>query len=228
MDIVEIPISQIEAAEWNSNEMNDSERRRLVASMERFELVLPVVVRKLAPRRYETIGGAQRLAVMQERGSSHVPCVVVQADAASARLISQALNHIHGHENEGLRAAQFREILESFSEEEVIELLPESLASLHETLSFGAEELGRYIEDWDRRQSARLHHRTFQLTDSQARIVDQAIEFAAALPGMSVNHRIEDQQPNPNQSGNALYLICGDYLTKKGLPIDARYRGSGQ
>ncbi|NQW18615.1 MAG: ParB N-terminal domain-containing protein [Chloroflexi bacterium] len=225
MDIVEILISQIEASQWNSNEMNDSERRRLVASMERFELVQPVVVRKLAPCRYETISGAQRLAVMLERGFPHVPCVVVQADDASARLLSQALNHIHGHENDGLRAEQFREIIDSFGEGDLIELLPETVQSIGDLLSLGSGDLGEYMRDWDEKQSARLRHRTFQLTDPQVEVVIQAIRQAASILEDVGDVTAGDEPVNPNEAGNALYLICQDYLNQASAPIDARYMG---
>jgi ParB family chromosome partitioning protein len=224
MEVVEIPISQIEASEWNSNEMNDSERRRLVASMERFELVQPVVVRKLAPRRYETIGGAQRLAVMRERDFSHVPCVVVQVDDAIARLMSQALNHIHGHENDGLRAEQFREIIDFFGEGDLIELLPETAQSIADLLSLGTADLGEHLSDWNEKQSARLHHRTFQLTEPQAELVDQAIRQAASMLDDLGDIAVGDEPINPNTSGNALYFICADYLKQVSAPIDARYR----
>ena len=224
MKIVELPISQIDAAAWNSNEMNESEKRRLDVSVGRFGLVQPIVVRKLAPGHYETIAGAQRLGVVRDRGSLHADCVIVDVDDASARLMSQALNHISGHENERLRAAQFREILATFSEGEVIEVLPESFDSLHEGLSIGAEGLSQHLEDWEKQQAARLRHRTFQLTDAQVPSVDQAIELARAVLSDTRSAAASSKSLNPNDSGNALHHICQDYLKRVGGPIDARDR----
>jgi len=224
MQFDEIPISQIEPAAWNSNEMNESERRRLDASVGRYGPIQPPVVRKIGPERFETISGAQRLAVMRAQGFTNVTCVIVEVSDADARLMSQALNHIHGHENDGLRVAQFQKILESFTPDEVIEILPETAKSIDELLSVGSEDLGANLRDWNLRQSARLHHRTYQLADEQAAAVDRAIEQAISKLNEINAERDVVKTTNPNASGNALHHICETYLKQGDAPIDARYR----
>lgn len=225
MELIEIPISQIEAATWNSNEMNGQEQKRLNASISRFGLVQPIVVRELAPSSYETISGAQRLKMMLDLGFKHAPCIIVYVDDANARLMSQALNHIRGHENDGLRGAQFREIIESFTADQVMEILPETAQSIDDLLSLGSEDLGEHLRDWNQRQAARLRHRTFQLADEQTSAVDRAIEQARSQLAEINAERDVVETINPNPSGNALHYICESYLKAGDSPIDARYRG---
>jgi ParB family chromosome partitioning protein len=85
----------------------------LRCSIQRFGLVVPLVVRNVGGTWHEAVGGNQRLKVLQEKGLAVAPCVVVTADDAEARLLSQALNHIAGGDNLGLRAQVLREVLES-------------------------------------------------------------------------------------------------------------------
>lgn len=86
MEIHKLPIEQIEPADWNANEMSQEKRSGLIKSIERFGLVVPLVVRLTGKDRYETLGGAQRLSVMQELGKRRVPAVVLEADNAEARI----------------------------------------------------------------------------------------------------------------------------------------------
>jgi ParB family chromosome partitioning protein len=104
METKDLPVGSIVAAGWNPNEMDEAKRLRLWRSIERFGLVVPLVVRRNGNGDYETIGGAQRLQVLGEMGMTTVPCLVVEVCNAEARLLSQALNHIAGEDNLGLRA----------------------------------------------------------------------------------------------------------------------------
>ena len=60
MQVIDIPINQISAALWNANEMDPEMRTKLRRSITRFDIVVPALVREVAPGCYETIGGAQR------------------------------------------------------------------------------------------------------------------------------------------------------------------------
>ena len=104
MEIVYLPMNSIIAAQWNPNEMDTDMLSHLLHSVQRFDLVVPLVVRKVGDNRYETIGGAQRLSILRELGMTTAPCVVVEADDSEARLLGQALNHVAGSDNLGLRA----------------------------------------------------------------------------------------------------------------------------
>ncbi len=130
MEIVDLPVDSISRAEWNPNEMDQAMLSHLRSSIDRFGLVVPLAVRSVGSDSFETVGGAHRLLAARELGMPSVPCVVIQADDAGARLLGQALNHIAGSDNLGLRAEVLRDVLESMPQEEVMALLPETAASL--------------------------------------------------------------------------------------------------
>ena len=208
MRVVELPIDAVEPAEWNPNESDERMRSLLRRSIEEFGIVSPIVVRQIDVNRYETIGGAQRLTVLRELQVSKVPCVVVDADNARARLLGQALNHIAGDDNPGLRARVVREMLESLSEEEIMGVLPESADSLRALASLGQDDIATHLEAWQKAQAARLRHLQFQLTNAQLQVVARALEQATV--GLS------DVEESPNRRGTALALVCRAYLASRG------------
>jgi ParB family chromosome partitioning protein len=212
MKLVDVPIDQIHTAVWNSNVMDETMHSRLRRSIERFGLVVPLVVRPTGHDSYETIGGAQRLAVLQELGIDPTPCVIVEADDVNARLLAQALNRIQGQDDLGLQAELIREVLQSLPQDEVLQLLPETAQSLQALSSLGQEAMADYLKNWQQAQSARLKHLQFQLTPIQLEVVEEAL--TQALPQAKT-----EQGDSPNARGTALYLLCKTYLEHKGKSL---------
>lgn len=208
MQVIDIPINQISAALWNANEMDPEMRTKLRRSITRFDIVVPALVREVAPGCYETIGGAQRVEVARELGHATVPCVVTQADDAEARILSQALNHIVGQDNPGLRGELLRQILESTSESKVAELLPGPLERLKELTRIGQEDLADYLHNRLQNHKPRLEHLVFQLTREQLATVKSALRRAGRTTEGG-------KKRNPNQRGNALAVICEKHLDKE-------------
>ena len=201
MNIVDIGIDRLRTAPWNPNEMDEEMAARLRRSVDLFGFVVPLVVRENGDS-HEVIGGNQRLSVIKEAGHQKAPCVVVEADDAQAWLLSQALNHIAGEDDLGLRAELIRRLLEEMDQEHVFEVLPETADSLQELASLGQEEMAKQLGAWQKAQQAKLSHMTFQLTSGQKGIVDRAIE--SALP-------ITEDHDGPNRKGTALTAICKAY-----------------
>ena len=54
MKLVEIGTDSIVESAWNPNQMDEETRNRLRASIRKFEMVAPVVVRETSPFKYET------------------------------------------------------------------------------------------------------------------------------------------------------------------------------
>jgi ParB family chromosome partitioning protein len=207
MEIVDLPVSSIIPAPRNPNEMDASMLAHLQCSIHRVDLVMPLVVRVTADSAYETIGGAQRLAVLKHLGVESAPCVIVQANDAEARLLGQALNQIAGTDNLGLRATVLREVLDSTPLDEVLRLLPEKGASLQRLTSIGPESITRALQQWEQVQKARLRHLVFRLMDQQLAIVEQALQHLLPL-----THGLFEE---PNKKGQALYLLCLGYLERE-------------
>ncbi len=210
MQVVDLPLNAIVAATWNPNAMDPAMRQRLRRSIECFELVAPLVVRAVEDARYETIGGAQRLAVLRELGVRSVPCVVVHGDDTEARLLAQALNRIGGEDDLGLRAELVRQVLESLPEDEVLAVLPETADSLQALASLGQEEMAGHLKSWQKAQAARLKHLQLQLTDAQLEVVEGALS-------RFLGEAKELRGDSPNVRGTALYLLCKRYLEREGV-----------
>ena len=205
MQVVDLQIENISAPEWNANEMDQEMQERLRRSIERFGLLVPLLVREIVPGSYETIGGAQRLAISRELGCSTVPCVVTYGNDAESRLLSQCLNHIAGQDNPGLRGEVLRRILESTSESEVAALIPGPWERLKELTKIGQEDLAEYLHSRLQTRNARLEHLVFQLSREQLELVRTALRRA----GSAV---LGPTEQNPNRRGNALAAICKKYL----------------
>ena len=205
MNVVDLPIDSISAPDWNPNELNERIRARLRQSIERFGFLVPLVVRRVREGRYETVGGAHRLEVLRDLGEESAACVVIDADDAEARLLSQCLNRLQGEDNLGLRADLIRKVLEDKPLSEHLSLLPDSAENLQALAGLGVEDLAASLRQWQAQQGARLKHLTFQLVPSQVEVVEEALTRV----GVGAN------RTNPNKRGNALYALCLGYLKRE-------------
>lgn len=204
MKVIEVPVSDLNAAPWNPNVMDPAMATRLRESITRFGLVENLIVRPMPDRTYEVLSGNQRLQVIKELDFNKAPCVVVELDDAEAMLMAQALNQIEGEDDPGLRAELMRSVLSSLSEEEVIAVLPETVESLRSLASLGQDDLAASLTAWQKAQSAHLQHLTFQLTEVQREVVEDAL---GSVPTDDI-----EASGNPNTRGNALHELCKRYL----------------
>ena len=207
MEVTDLPVEAITRAVWNPNELPAGLGTRLRRSIERFGFVVPLIVREVGPDVYETVGGAHRLAIVEDMGIDSVPCVIVEVDNADARLLSQCLNRLQGEDNLGLRADLFRKVLEEKPMEEVLALLPDSAESLTALAAIGQDDLAESLRQWQAEQAARLRHLTFQLVPTQLEVVEEALERVG----------VDGDGGNPNRRGVALYSLCREYLNRNEL-----------
>ena len=207
MKVLFLPLDRLREAPWNPNQMDEDTCSRLKSSIERFGLVVPLVVRS-AGVGYEVLSGNHRLRVLTELRYTHVPCAVAELDDAQARLLAQALNRIHGEDDLGLRAEAVQEILKQIPEEQVLTILPETSNGLNALLTLGQQDMAEYLRDWQHAQAARLKHLQIQLTSSQLEVVQVALA--------RVMSRAKDSlEENPNARGTALYLLCMAFLERE-------------
>ncbi len=211
MQVVDIPINQLKEADWNPNQLDQDMLNRLEESLHRFKLIQNLVVRATGNGNYQVLSGNQRLQVLKELGYITVPCVVVDLDDAHARLLSQALNHIHVHDNLGLRAELIREVLEQLPQEEILSILPETSESLKTLSSLGQEEMAEFLANWQRAQVARLKHLQFQLTSAQLEVIEEALQRMVPMTR-------ENMGDSPNARGTALFLLCKELLERNVTP----------
>ena len=208
MNVVEMPITRLTGSQWNSNIMDDAMRSKLKESLTRYDLVENLVVRLLPDGLYEVLSGNQRLGVLAELGYTHVPCVVVDVNDAEAKLLSQALNHIQGEDDLGLRAELLRDVLRELPQDQVLSILPDSAENLKVLTTLGQQDMAEHLAAWQKAQAARLRHLQVQLTDSQLEVVEEAL--SRILPKAR-----EQRGESPNVRGTAVYLLCKFYLERE-------------
>jgi len=206
MKVVELPLDRLQEAPWNSNLMPEDMLARLKESIKSYGIVENLVARKLEDSSYEVLSGNQRLKVLREMRFAH------------ARLLAQALNHIQGEDDLGLRAELLRKVLETVPEAEVVAILPESTDSLKALASIGQGDIAQHLQAWQQAQAARLHHMQFQFTGEELALVEEAVARAVK--------ELKGKADNPNARGRALVVICESYLNSKRLYAAYRRRTS--
>lgn len=204
MKVTDIALTRLVPAPWNSNAMDRAMLARLARSVETFGFLEPLVVRDMGEGQFEIIGGSHRFQVLRETDATAAPCVIVEADDESARLLSQALNHIEGEDDPAMRADSLRIILAKFSESDVLSILPETSESLAELSNLGSITPEMYARSWQVRKAVSLKQVPFQVTEAQLAVVDQAISLALELAS--------PEPGNPNRRGNALVHICREFI----------------
>ena len=205
METTDISISSLDPAPWNSNKMDDLMLSRLQSNMQKYGILEHLVVRNQPGGRFQVVNGNQRLIALENLGYTHVSCFVVDLDDAHAKLLSQALNHIHGQDDLGLRAEVLRGVLASIDESEVLKILPETRESLQAFASLGKTDMAAHLKAWQTAQAARLKHLQVQLTPAQMEVVEEALR--RIVPKARELH-----EKSPNIRGTAVYLLSKFYL----------------
>jgi ParB family transcriptional regulator, chromosome partitioning protein len=212
MQIVESPLTQLREAPWNPNVMDALMLQKLKNSILRYGLVGILVVRPLVDDSYQVLSGNQRLQVLRELGWQSAPCLVVNLADAEAKLLAQALNHLQGSDELGLRAELLKELIHTLPQQEVLSLLPETAQSLSALSSLGQDDMADYLKNWQQAQGSRLKHLTIQLSVGQVETVEAA--FSRVMAQVK-----ELQSDNPNPRGNALYFLCKIFLEQEGKSL---------
>jgi ParB family chromosome partitioning protein len=208
MILTEIRLEQLRPAPWNANSMDAAMLARLKESIRRYDVVENLVVRPLGPDNYEVLSGNQRLRALTESGFECAPCVVVAVDDADARLLADALNHVKGTDDLGLRAEMLRKVLATVPEKDVLALLPETVESLQSLTALGTGSLANSLREWQQNRESRLHRMGFQLTAAQLQVVNEALAGLMSLAGRTPGD-------SPNARSTALYLLCKDHVERK-------------
>jgi ParB family chromosome partitioning protein len=207
MEIIELPIEALKEAPWNVNQVDEAMMQRLRTSIGKYGLVQNLVIRKVA-NDYEVLSGNHRLKLLRELNVKKVPCAIVDVNDAQARLLAQALNHIHGDDDLGLRAELIREVMQVLPEEEVLAVLPDTMDGLKGMANLGQETMAGYLQNWEKARAFRLRNLIFKLTQEQLQSVEKAID--QMLPEAKRHQGI-----SPNARGTALYMICKSFVDKE-------------
>jgi ParB family transcriptional regulator, chromosome partitioning protein len=208
MNLVEISLGKLIEAPWNPNREDASMLRHLEASIRRYGLVEPLVVRPAHDSHFEVLSGNHRLKILKSMGLEGAPCIVVDLNDQEARLLAQALNSIHGQDDLSNKSKVLQVILASIPADKVVSLLPESMESLQALSSLGQEDLAQHLQAWQRAQAVKLKHMILQFSGQHLAVVEEAIR--------QVITQVDNKDSNnPNVRSNAIYLLCKEYLDRR-------------
>jgi ParB family transcriptional regulator, chromosome partitioning protein len=206
--LIEISLDKLQEAPWNPNREDASMLQHLEASIRRYGLVEPLVVRPAQDSHFEVLSGNHRLKILRSLGLDGTSCVIVDLNDQEARLLAQALNNIHGQDDLTDKGEVIRTVLSTIPADKVISLLPESLGSLQALSSLGQEDLTQHLQAWQRAQEIKLKHMILEFSDQQLKTVEEAIRL--------ILHQAKPKDGNnPNSRSNAIFLLCKDYLDKR-------------
>lgn len=186
----------------NSRTHSDAQIAQIAASIKEWGWTMPILIDEAGG----IIAGHGRLMAARSLGHTDVPVVVASgwSDAKKRAYViadnKLALNA--GWDNEMLRL-EFSELkLEDFD----LSVLGFSLDEMN-TLNFddNSEAEMPELKDGDKEP---FQQKTFTLHDEQAEIIDNAITLARTNP-------LADTGLNENANGNALTLICREWLEKR-------------
>ena len=150
MEIVNIKINDLIAAEYNPRQLTKDQYKHLSDSVKRFGLVDPIIVNKNKDRKNIVVGGHQRIRVAKDLKINDIPCVEVDLDYDKERELNVRLNKNMGEFDYDVLANMFdmdelidwgfeeKDILGNIKEEEIkaeVEISPE-LFERHDYLLF--------------------------------------------------------------------------------------------
>jgi len=98
MKIEVLNVTDIQANDWNPNEMEKEIFNSLVNTIQDRGFKQPILVRPVEgqDKKYEIVDGEHRFKAMQVAGQKKIPCVVVDISETEAKLDTIAMNRLKG------------------------------------------------------------------------------------------------------------------------------------
>lgn len=123
MNVIDVPVGDLRFAPYNPRQMNEVQAKNIQTSLEKFDLVQPLVVNRHKGREAIVVGGNQRLLIARKLGRKTVPVVYVDLDEQQERELNVRLNKAQAEFDLDVLANEFEvpELLEwGFSEKELV------------------------------------------------------------------------------------------------------------
>ncbi len=133
MEIINKPINELIAAEYNPRELTKDQYKQLKDSLQRFGIVDPIIVNNNQDRKNIVIGGHQRIKVAADIGMTELPCVELDLTIEKEKELNVRLNKNTGQWDYDMLANHFdlEELIDwGFAEEELAIPDPDPLEGL--------------------------------------------------------------------------------------------------
>ena len=153
LQIKSVPIDSLEGAEWNPRHMSERAMEKLIASLDRFGFVQPVIVNT---RTGLVVGGHQRIEAARRLEYEDIPIIEVDLSEKEAKTLNLALNRISGQWDPEALA----DILTELTDDDVV------------LAGFDSRELGDLEDVYFQRRIGREADPVAPPTDTEAEIGD--------------------------------------------------------
>lgn len=204
LQIEYIAVSELRAYEKNARTHSPDQVAQIIDSINEFGFTNPVLI----DENNELIAGHGRTMAAQTMGLEEVPAIrllgLSEQQKKALRIADNQLALNSGWDLD-LLAEEIQELeLDGFE----IELLGFDDDFINDLIVTEADAAGEEMPDLPSGEREPFQQKTFTLHDEQAALVDDALTLARTSP-------LADTGINENSNGNALALICKEWLEAK-------------
>lgn len=204
LDVRDIAVDLLDPNPWNPNAMTPKRQAQLSAFVRKVGMVMPLVVRAHpeAEGRFQIIDGEHRWRdAVENQGATHVPCVVLEVDDHTARVLTVNLNEMKGSPAPDRLAQLIHELHREASLEDLSTLMPYTERELADHLAILQVPAGLELE----LEQAVKEHKDNAPT-ALTFVVDEPKPVETAIA------QLADTLEGKNRRGRALVLLATWWL----------------
>lgn len=205
-----VALSQLEANDYNPNEINETDLAKLRKHIQLNGVLQPIIVRLGETQDlFIIVDGEHRWKLAQELGLTEVPVIVKDMSREEAMIETISMNKFRGENNSVKLGKVIKELREHFSDDVLTERLGytgDELSSLVEITEFDFDDIHEddALKDFEPPKDDALklsNDFILTVTLTQLDIIETALKCV-----------IEEAQPENFCKADALTLLCRDYL----------------
>jgi len=207
-----IKLDLIDDHALNSNVVPDDVLEKIYRNIKRTKKTPPLIVRPKDDGRYEMLDGHHRKRILRRLNIDEWECDVWKITEREGNVAIASLNTLRGQEDPRLRAQLLAELSTTIPIEQLAQFLPENQAQIEDALKLLSTDFSALEEAARAASGGGEEHpraKTFLLYPDQEAVIQQALDTMIAT---------EDLRRAKNPEGQALELICANYLSGASSP----------
>jgi ParB/RepB/Spo0J family partition protein len=150
METRNIPVEDIYPNNWNPNRQKQTTFEKEKASIKRFGMIDPLLVRDLTVDgvpRFEIIDGEHRWRASKDVGLEEIPCVITNFDDETAKRLTITMNELRGDADPILLSEMLLSLKETVDVEDLLSTMPWSENQLQNILEVAEIDLEALATD---------------------------------------------------------------------------------